>query len=334
MKRRKLGKTGLQVSELSLGGFFTSSFGGDFEQSKKAVLGALRLGINYIDTAPNYANSEQVIGKALKGEPEAKAIILSTKIGGKPHPFLAQDKDCIMKSIEGSLKTLNRDYIDIMMIHEPDRPRQYDWWTDGENFHGPALDLLRDLKRQGVIRFIGLAGTTVYEMTRIVKTGKFDVVLTAFNYSLLWREAGLELLPEAAKHDMGIVIGSPLQMGALAKRYDEEVNNGAKWLSSPRREQFKKLYSLADELNMSLPELGLRFVLSNPDISCVLMGARSIDEVEQNVGFAGKGPLSADILKRIDRISAMVSFRPFEEPFALPFGSVYKGPGLVNSSWI
>lgn len=85
---------------------------------------------------------------------------------------------------------------------------------------------------------------------------------------------------------------------------------------------------------MTLPELGLSFVLSNPDISCVLTGAKSVEDVEQNVGIAEKGPLSIDIIKRVDEIAAMVPFRPFEEPFALPFGLSYKGPGVVNSSWI
>jgi aryl-alcohol dehydrogenase-like predicted oxidoreductase len=334
MKMRTLGKSGLKVSELSLGGFFTSSFGGDFEQSKRAILAALRMGINYIDTAPNYADSEEVIGKALEGFAGDTQIIMSTKIGGKPQPFLPQDRNCLMQSIENSLKTLHRDYIDIVMIHEPDRPRQYDWWTDPENYDGPAMELLQDLKKQRTIGFIGLAGTTVHEMDQIVKSDKFDILLTAFNYNLLWREAETELLPDAADREMGIIIGSPLHMGALAQRYDEEIVNGAKWLNTPRREQFKKLYVLADEINMSLPELGLRFLLSNTKISCVLTGAKSVEEVEQNVQAAEKGPLPVAIIKRIDEIAASVPFRPFEEPFALPFSNDYKGPGLVNSSWI
>ncbi len=239
-----------------------------------------------------------------------------------------------MSSIEESLKTLKRDYIDIIMIHEADRPGQYNWWTDNENCVGPAMELLEDLKRQGIVHYIGVAGTTVYEMAKIVKTGKFDVLLSAFNYNLLWREAELYLIPEAIKQNMGIILGSPLQMGALARRYDDEVNNGAKWMSPPRRNQFKKLYALSDDLKMSLPEMGLRFLLSNPNISCILSGVRSIEEVEENVKVAERGPLAPDIIERINEIAAMVPFRPFEEPFDLPFGRQYKGPGLVNSSWI
>ena len=129
---------------------------------------------------------------------------------------------------------------------------------------------------------------------------------------------------------MGIVVGSPLQQGALARRYDAEVNGGARWLSPPRRRQYQALYAFLDEIGMPIAEAGLRFVLSNPDISCTLMGARSAAEVEQNVAAAEKGPLPPDILARLDEIAAMVPFRPFEEPFGLPFGRSYKGPGMAR----
>jgi aryl-alcohol dehydrogenase-like predicted oxidoreductase len=327
MKTRPLGKTGLQVTELALGGLFVSSYGGEYEQAKAAIDRALELGVNYIDTAPGYGNSEEVLGKALEG---VKATyVMSTKLGGRPQPFKPQDRDGLLKSVEESLRLLKRDHIDILMIHEPDRPGQYNWWADPVHFDGPVMDVLADLKRQGIIRFIGLGGTTVYELPHIINTGRFDVVLTAFNYSLLWREATLEVLPAAKKQGMGIVVGSPLQQGALARRYDEEVQHGARWLSSPRRAQYKALYAFLDELGLPLSEVGLRFVISNPDISCTLMGARSRQEVEQNIAAVEKGPLAADVLKRLDEIASMVPFRPFEEPFGLPFGRDYWGPGIA-----
>ena len=156
------------------------------------------------------------------------------------------------------------------------------------------------------------------------------MVLTAFNYSLLWQEALIAVLPEATRQQMGIVVGSPLQQGALSRVYREEVEHGARWLSPPRREQYRALYALVDEAGMSLPELALRFVLSNPDISCTLTGARSAAEVEANVAAAERGPLSQDILRSIAEIAAMVPFRPFEEPFVMPFGRAYRGPGHAN----
>ncbi len=129
---------------------------------------------------------------------------------------------------------------------------------------------------------------------------------------------------------MGIIIGSPLQQGALSRRYEAEIRHGARWLSSPRRKQFIALYDLLDKIDMPLPELALRFVISNPDISCVLMGAKSSQEVEQNITSVEKGPLPQEILKRLDEIASMVPFRPFEEPFGLPFGRDYSGSGVAR----
>ena len=325
MKFRVLGKTGLEVSELAMGGLFVASFAGDFERAKAAVYRALDLGVNYIDTAPGYADSEEVLGKILDGV--KLPFILSTKFGGRPQPFLPQDKSCLMASLQESLRLLKRETIDILIIHEPDRPGQYDWWSDIEDVQGPVLEVLDELKRQGIIRFSGLGGTTAYEMAPLIESNKFDVVLTAFNYSLLWRETAHQVLPAAVANRYGIIIGSPLQQGALSRRYDEEIARRPRWLSKPRREQFLALYEYLDELGIPLPELALRFVISNPDISTTLMGARSVQEVEQNVAAVEKGPLPADVLQRLDAIHALVPFRPFEEPFGLPFTWDYKGPG-------
>lgn len=330
MKKQVLGKTGLTVSQIGFGGLFVASFAAELETAKQAVRRALDLGINYIDTAPGYGNSEEVLGKALAGVKQP--VVLSTKLGGRPTPFLPKDKACLRAGIEESLRLLGRDCIDILMIHEPDRPGQYDWWTDIVKVEGPVLELIGELKAEGKIRFAGLGGTTTTEMAHLCRSGKFDVLLTAYNYSLLYREAALEVIPAAKAAGMGIIVGSPLQQGALARRYDEQLKSpGAFWVSKMRREQFQKLYAYCDEIGMSLPELGIRFVLSNPDIHCVLMGAKSAAEVEQNTAAASAGPLPAAILKRLEEIAALVPYRPFGEPFGIgwllgnPAG--YKGQG-------
>jgi len=325
MRYRTLGRTGIQVSELGLGGLFVSRVGGDRRQATDAIRRALDLGVNLIDTAPSYHDSEEVLGLALEGV--TQPYYVSTKLGGRPQPFDPKDKVALRRSVEESLRLLRRDYIDLLLIHEPDRPGQYDWWDDWESFHGPVRELLEQLKQEGTIRWCGLGGTTVYELPRVMASGGWDVVLTAFNYSLLWREAALLVLPEAARQEMGVLAGSPLQQGALARRYDEEVERGAPWLSPPRREQYRRLYAFLDETGIPLPELALRFVLSDPRVSTTLMGARSVEEVEANVAAVEKGPLSREVLERLDEIAALVPFRPFEEPFGLPFGRTYRGPG-------
>lgn len=325
MKRRTLGRTGLSVTELSLGGLFVSKYGGGYEQGRDAILRALHHGINYIDTAPGYGDSEEVLGRALEGN--TTPLIFSTKLGGRPSPFDPRNKTQLVDSLKTSLTLLKRDHVDMLMIHEPDRPGQYDWWTDWDNVDGPVLEALEDLKKLGLVRFTGVGGTTVYELARMCRTGKFDVVLTAFNFSLLYREAAHEVFPAAREHNMGIVIGSPLQQGTLAKRHDLEK---ARWLSRPRRAQFEALYQLLDETGMELPEMGLRFMISTPEISTVLMGPRSAAEVDANVAAVQKGPLPADLLQRINQIAAMVPFRPCEEPYSLPWWGNYRGPAIAG----
>ncbi|MEK6795595.1 MAG: aldo/keto reductase [Spirochaetota bacterium] len=328
METQALGRTGLKVSRLALGGLFVAKHAAEQAEANRVVKRALELGINYIDTAPSYGNSEEALGEAFK---EIKQpFILSTKLGGRPDPFKPQDKAALRQSVETSLKLLNREVIDILMIHEPDRPGQWDWWTDWQTINGPVLELMAELKKEGKIKYTGLGGTTCYELSHIINSGKFDVVLTAFNYSLLWQEAKETAVPAARAQNMGVVVGSPLQQGALARKYDAVNDPSAYWLSPARKEQMKKLYALSDECGLTLPELCLRWVLSDPRVDTVLMGARSVKEVDENVASAEKGALPDDLVKKIDALYQLVPFRPAEEPWGLGWKisnpGCYKGP--------
>ena len=328
MEKRTLGRTGLEVSVLGMGGLNVSSLGaGGRNEACRTVRRALELGVNYVDTAPSYGDREEVLGIALEGA--AQPHFLATKLGGRPSPFDPQDKDLLRRSVDESLRLLRRDCIDVLLIHEPDRPGQYDWWTDRDRFHGPVSELLEELKAEKIIRFTGLGGTTAYQLPLIMATGNYDVVLTAFNYSLLWREAAIAVFPEARRQNMGLVIGSPLQQGALSRRYPEK-ETGAPWLSPPRREQYRRLYAFLDETGLSLPEAAVRMIVANPEVSTVLAGARSVEEVEENAAAVEAGPLQADLLAELQEIADMVPFRPYEEPFGLPFGGPYKWPGWAG----
>jgi aryl-alcohol dehydrogenase-like predicted oxidoreductase len=330
MRTRILGKTGLAVSEIAFGSLFTSSLGPGFEQSRRAVHRAIDLGINYFDTAPAYANSEEVLGQILA---DIKApLILSTKLGGRPQPFDPQNPQQLNRSVEESLRLLHREVIDVLFIHEPDRPLQYNWWTDPEAVYGPVIDVLDDLKRRGLIRFTGLGGTTVTEMSHLIRSGRFDVVLTAFNYTVLLREAQTEVVPAAREQSMGIVLGSVLQQGVLGRRYDDVVRAKPAWLARPRQEQFLALYRLLDEVQIPIVELCLRFAIGQPDVHTVLIGPKTPEQVEASVAAVAKGPLPADVIRELDRIAALVPFRPFEEPMILPLAKPrsYYGPGMAN----
>jgi aryl-alcohol dehydrogenase-like predicted oxidoreductase len=330
MKQRALGKTGIAVSELGFGSLFTSALGPGLEESRRAVHRAVDLGIQYFDTAPAYANSEQVLGTILADIHQP--LIVSTKLGGRPQPFLPQNKQHLRRSVEDSLRLLHREVIDVLFIHEPDRPLQYNWWSDPQGVHGPVMEVLDELKQKGLIRFTGVGGTTTTEMAHLVRSGRFDVVLTAFNYSALFREAALELLPAAKERNMGIVLGSLLQQGALGRRYDAVVRSKPLWMSWARQQQFLAFYQFLDELGMSIVELALRFGITCADASTVLIGPKTAEQVEESIAAVARGPLPADVLARLDAIAAMLPYRPFEEPMILPLSKPqsYSGPGMAN----
>lgn len=331
MRQRVLGKTGIRIGEIALGGLYTSNFGGGIGETTRILDLAIESGITLVDTAPAYGDSELTLGKAFRAiGSRADSLLVSTKLGGRPHPFDPRDAEGLLASVDESRRLLGREVIDILSIHEPDRPQIYDWWVDDKSFAGPVMDTLERLKSDGIVRAIGLGGSTVTELANVVTSGLFDTVLTAFNYNALYREAAEELIPAAARQRMGIIIASVFGQGGLARRFDQVVKDRPRWLSLPRQRQLLSLYSFLDKIGLTLPELSLRFALSNPDISCALVGARSAGQLAQTLRAGLKGPLPQDIVTGLDDIAAMVPFRPFEEPLILPFGKEYRGPGMPN----
>ncbi len=328
METRRLGRTDLQTSVLSIGGLYTSSLAGGESETRRILQRAVELGVNAIDTAPAYADSEATVGQALQGNDAP--LIITTKLGGRPQPFNPRDINALRQSVDESLRLLGRDCIDILMVHEPDRPQQYPWWTSYDPLGGPALELMEELKTAGKIRYQGLAGTTVTEMTSLVESDCFDVVLTAFNYNALFREAKDTVIAAAKEKDLGIVLGSALGQGFLTRRADEEVKAKPVWLSEARREQFLAYYNLLDEAGMTAAELCLRFAVGNPDISTIPIGCKTMEHLEASVAAVEKGPLPVDIVNRLDELAAMLPHRPYEEPMILPFGKSYRGPGIAN----
>ncbi len=328
MEMRRLGRTGLQVSLLSIGGLFTSSLAGGTNETRRILRRAIDLGLNAIDTAPAYADSEAVIGQALIGVDAP--LIVATKLGGRPAPFEPHNVAALRRSVDESLRLLGREHIDILFVHEPDRPQQYAWWSSYDPLAGPVLDLMDELKTAGKIRFTGLAGTTVTELTALVRSDRFDVVLTAFNYNALFREARAELIGAAVAQDMGVVVGSVLGQGFLARRADAEVRARPLWMAASRQQQLLAYYQLLDDAGMSPVELCLRFACADPDVSTIPIGCKTMEQLEASVAAVARGPLPADILSRLSEIAALVPARPFEEPMILPLGKSYYGPGMAN----
>ncbi len=145
-------------------------------------------------------------------------------------------------------------------------------------------------------------------------------------------QAGQEVLPAARDRQLGVVLGSVLHQGALGRRFDAVVRAKPAWLAEARRQQLLAFYRFLDELGMSIGELGLRFAVSGPEASTVLIGPKTAAQVEEAVAAVGRGPLPADVLARLDQLAALVPYRPFEEPMILPLGNPrsYYGPGPAN----
>lgn len=324
MQTTTLGRSGLRISRLALGGLFAAASTDTLDEARRVFARAAELGITHVDTAPTYGASEEVLGKVLAGLPKG-TFTISSKLGGRPQPFLPRDPACLRTSVEQSLQLLGVDHLDVLLVHEPDRTQQYDWWSDWNRVEGPVLEVLDQLKRAGTVRSTGLGGTTTTQLAHLCASGKFDVVLSAYQHSLLFREAAIEALPAARRAGMGVMLGSPLQQGALSRRYQAVDDPSVTWLSAPRREQLRQLYQLVERSGLGLPELGLRFALSTPLADCVLVGVQSVAELETNVAAVEKGPLPADLLRDLDRIAALVPFRPYGEPFGL--GWILPWPG-------
>ena len=313
MRHSILGRTGLSIGRMGLGGLWLTA---DQADADSVVRRAMESGVDYVDTAPSYGDSERVIGTALAGVD--RPVVISTKLGGRPSPFDPRSVGKLIESARTSLRLLGRDRIDILMIHEPDRAEQYDWWTDA-TYDGPVWEAIEILRQEGVVGFVGIGGTTTTELARLCESGRFDVVLTAFNFSLLWREAAIEVIPAARAAGMGVVSGSPLQGGALAVRRDAALNGGAPGLNKPRREQMLALYRLCDESGIDLASMAMRFALHASEVDVVLTGVRTAGELDFNLRALDAGPLPSDVSSALDEIAARVPFRPTLEPFSLPF---------------
>ena len=326
MRRVPLFPGGPEVGQLGLGGLFTSSLAGGVGGTRELLAAAADLGVDLIDTAPAYADSEETLGRALRDVPAE--FVVCTKLGGRPQPFDPRDGAALRGSFEESRRLIGRD-VAVLYVHEPDRPLQYPWWTSYDPLAGPALDLLNDVKSSGEVRAVGVAGTTVTELGWLCRTGLFDVVLTAFNSNVLFREADRRLIPDAKAAGMGVVVASIFGQGGLGRMRRAEVEEGAVWLSDDRAAQLLALYDLCDDAGLSLPELCVRHSVHTHD-GPVLIGPKTVDQLTRSVEWAAAGALPTDVAARLDEVAAMLPRRPYEEPMILPLGQPYFGPGPAN----
>lgn len=318
MRKRPLGPTGLEVSEVGLGGVFVGEQHATRDEGIRVVHRALELGVNYIDTAPFYGNSQEVLGEALDGRDEE--VILGTKCGRwdwRTGPF--HELDAFKKQFEQTFRDLRRDRVELLYIHEAD---WCVWWQDdaaeqGRQFistdgvydyaNAPVIQFLLWAKEQGLAEHLGISGNNAHLLAKVLKEASFpiDVVLVAFQYSLIWRNAKEHLLPLARDLGVGVVLGSPLQR-KLAVPHKEWIEDPPDWMDDDLRDRFIALYEIHHDSGLSLAELGLRFLLADEDITTVIPGAATVVQLEENVASSAADPLSPDVHARLDALGRVV----------------------------
>lgn len=314
MAQRRLGRTGLHVAEVGCGGFqFTGEFGVPRKEALAIIAAALDAGVNYFDTAPMYGfgESEELLGRGLLGF-ERYPTIVSGKVGWLDRTVVRAagdaaytDRAAIVRVVEHSLWLLRRDRLDVVMIHEPEWEQ---WQIDRSTGDSVVLATLEDMKRAGLIGAIGIGGRDLAVNTALVETGRIDVVLTFMHYDLAVQDARDALLPAAQRHDVGVILGGPYRQGALAMKATERIAEMRRtgvypWgFDEQVLRRLDAIYALSDRVGLSLPELGLRYLLSDARVSSIIPGPRRVEELRQNLEFADKGPLPSELVAEIDQI--------------------------------
>jgi len=307
MEYRTLGQTDLEVSAVifgawAIGGWFWD--GTDDDLAIKAIHTAIDSGVNCIDTAPMYGmgHSEIVVGRALKDISEK--IIVATKCGlvwyrtdgeyffdtkdneGKEcSVYRVLKKDSIIEECEKSLQRLGVEVIDLYQCHWPDKTTPLD----------ETMDAMLTLKQQGKIRAIGVSNFTAGMMATCLKHGRLDSCQP--KYSLLSREPEEEILPFCREHNIGVICYSPMEQGMLTgkvtmdREFKGDDNRQRKpWFQLHNRkralEALEKIKPIAEKYGVTLAQLSVNWIISQPGVTAAIVGARNPDQARENAKAA------------------------------------------------
>ena len=281
---RRLGRTDLKVTAFSMGGAGIGRSNVTDDEAIEAVHRAIELGVNYLDTAPLYGESERRVGLALAGGWREK-VYLATKTGTHPEWRGDYSASGTRRSVENSLRLLGTDYLDVCLVHDPSS-------MDAVIAKDGAFEELQRMREEGLVKFIGL-GVREHEFHRIaIETGVVDVILTYLDYNLIRQTAADSLLPLARENDIGVINGSPIAMGLLSG-LEPHPNS-----RPPDGEKAYQLWKWAEENNQNLLNLAIQFCLRQPLIHINLTGSKDATEVEQNF-VAATTPVPEEIWKRL-----------------------------------
>ncbi|RKU12880.1 hypothetical protein C6501_10255 [Candidatus Poribacteria bacterium] len=310
MEYRKLGKSGLKVSEICLG-TMTFGHGADETESERMVHLAWDAGVNFFDTANSYGGgeSEVLLGKALKGR--RRDAIVATKffnpMGSGPNDS-GMSRVHIMQAIDDSLKRLQMEYVDIYYIHHVDTQTPLE----------EMLRALDDLVRQGKVRYTACSNYQAWRLSEALwlsdSLNLAQFVCYQPQYSLVVRDIEQELVPLCEYKGLGIVVWSPLAGGFLSGKYKpgertQAESRSAEGWAFPQRyfaanadETLQTLFEVAEQLGHSPAQIALRWVLEQRAMTSVIVGARHATHLQDNLGAAG-WQLEGEALQRLNEVS-------------------------------
>ena len=321
MQHRHLGRSGLMVSEIAYGNWLTHGSQVEEEAAVACVRAALDEGITTFDTADVYAGTraESVLGRALNGV-RRESLEICTKIywpvGDGPNDRGLSRKH-IREGVEGSLRRLGTDYVDLYQAH------RFDVETPLEE----TLRAFDDLVRQGKVLYVGVSEWSAEQIKAALEIADamgFDrIVSNQPQYNMIWRVIESDVVPLCAKEGIGQVVWSPIAQGALTGKYrpgqappegsratDQKggAGNIAGFMNDDVLERVQRLRPLADEAGLTLAQLAVAWTLRNGNVSAAIIGASRPEQVRDNAGAAGV-TLEDDLLSRIDEIMEPVVVR-------------------------
>ena len=314
MKYRHLGASGLRISEITLGNWLThgSQLGNDAAMA--CVYAALDAGITTFDTADMYANTaaESVLGEALRGQRRESLEIFTkayfaTGPGGPNDSGLSRKH--LMESIDGSLRRLGTDYVDLYQAH------RWDYATPLEE----TMVAFADIVRSGKALYIGVSEWNAEQLragSALAKELRIPFVSNQPQYSALWRVIEEEVVPASRELGISQIVWSPVAQGVLTGKYlpgraapegsrarDEKVGGDLnnRWMRDDVLTRVQQLTPIADELSLTMAQLAVAWVLQNDNVAAAIIGASRPDQVQENVAASGV-VIPAELMRRIDDV--------------------------------
>jgi aryl-alcohol dehydrogenase-like predicted oxidoreductase len=320
MEFRHLGRSGLMISEIAYGNWITHGSQVEEDAAAACVRAALDVGITTFDTADVYAGTraEEVLGRALAGQ-RREGLEIFTKVywptGPGPNDRGLSRKH-IMESIDGSLRRLQTDYVDLYQAH------RFDYSTPLEE----TMQAFADVVHAGKAHYIGVSEWTASEIRagwELARELKIQLVSSQPQYSMLWRVIEPEVVPTCEELGVGQIVWSPIAQGVLTGKYQPgqpppqgsratDEKSGAQFISRLMTDEVlgavQRLKPLAEQAGLTMAQLAVAWVLQNPNVSAAIVGASRPEQVHDNAKAAGV-KLDADLLKAIDEVVGPIAER-------------------------